>query len=179
MPRSIFSLFFKNYSNWAKTTLVAKKQFQHSYKKPAHNSFLEMIAALACHEKQPSREPLISCFSSIRCIFAAKPVLSASSHNHHDLFWEPGSNHNTVHFILTWRGRQLDQQGVSSRVRPFHCRPVGLTPAITTNVGNSTVQFLVVGTCVRASPLLNQLIQSTPLISWLTDVRLIQPLANH
>ena len=40
-------------------------------------------------------------------------------------------------------------------MRPFHCSSVGLTPAITPNVGNSTVQFLVVGTCVRASPLTN------------------------
>ena len=30
-----------------------------------------------------------------------------------------------------------DHQGGSSRVRPFHCTPVGLTPAITPNVGNS------------------------------------------
>ena len=53
----------------------------------------------------------------------------------------------------TEKKKKSDQQGVSSRVRPFHCSSVGLTPAITPNVGNSTVQFLVVGTCVRASPL--------------------------
>ena len=30
-----------------------------------------------------------------------------------------------------------DHEGGSSRVRPFHCTSVGLTPAITPNVGNS------------------------------------------
>ena len=30
-----------------------------------------------------------------------------------------------------------DHEGGSSRVRPFHCTSVGLTPAITLNVGNS------------------------------------------
>ena len=29
-----------------------------------------------------------------------------------------------------------DQEGGSSRVRPFHCTTVGLTPTITPNVGN-------------------------------------------
>ena len=48
-----------------------------------------------------------------------------------------------------------DQRGVSSRVRLLHCTTLGLTPAITTNVGNSTVQFLVVGACVRARSLLD------------------------
>ncbi len=85
MSRSKFSLFFKTIRNEQRLPWLFERQFQHSYKKPAHNSFLEMIAALACHENQPSWEPLISCFSSIRCIFAAKSVLSASSHNHHDL----------------------------------------------------------------------------------------------
>ena len=55
--------------------------------------------------------------------------------------------------ILTWRGSKSDQRGVSSRARLFHCTQIGLTPAITANVGNSTVQFLVVGACVRARPL--------------------------
>ena len=32
-----------------------------------------------------------------------------------------------------------DQEGGSSRVRPFHCTPVRLTPTITPNVGNSSV----------------------------------------
>ena len=30
-----------------------------------------------------------------------------------------------------------DHEGGSSRVRPFHCTSVGLTPTITPNVGNS------------------------------------------
>ena len=55
--------------------------------------------------------------------------------------------------ILTWRGSNCDQKGDSSRARLFHCTRTGLTPAITANVGNSTVQFLVVGVCVRAHPL--------------------------
>ena len=55
--------------------------------------------------------------------------------------------------ILTWRGSKSDHGGVSSRARLFHCTRTGLTPAITANVGNSTVQFLVVGVCVRAHPL--------------------------
>ena len=42
-----------------------------------------------------------------------------------------------------------DQEGGSSRVRPFHCTTVGLTPTITPNVGNS----IAVGDCVRAIPL--------------------------
>ena len=55
--------------------------------------------------------------------------------------------------ILTWRGSKPDQRGASSRARLFHCTLIRLTPAITPNVGNSTVQFVIVGTCVRASPL--------------------------
>ena len=31
-----------------------------------------------------------------------------------------------------------DHEGGSSRVRPFHCTSVGLTPTITPNVGNSS-----------------------------------------
>ena len=31
-----------------------------------------------------------------------------------------------------------DHEGCSSRVRPFHCTPAGLTPTITPNVGNSS-----------------------------------------
>ncbi len=46
-----------------------------------------------------------------------------------------------------------DHGGVSSRVRPLHCTSLGLTSAIATSVSNSTVQFLVVGACVRARPL--------------------------
>ena len=55
--------------------------------------------------------------------------------------------------ILTWRGSISDQRGVSPKTRPFHCTWTWLTLAITANVGNSTVQFLVVGVCVRAHPL--------------------------
>ena len=55
--------------------------------------------------------------------------------------------------ILTWRGSISDQWGVSPKTRPFHCTLTWLTLAITANVGNSTVQFLVVGVCVRAHPL--------------------------
>lgn len=47
-----------------------------------------------------------------------------------------------------------DHRGVSFRARLLHCTTHWLTSAITANVGNSTVQFLVVGTCVRARPLL-------------------------
>ena len=45
-----------------------------------------------------------------------------------------------------------DHEGGSSRVRPFHCTSVGLTPTITPNVGNSNASFLIVGDCVRAIP---------------------------
>ena len=45
-----------------------------------------------------------------------------------------------------------DHEGGSSRARPFHCTPVGLTPAISPNVGDSTVQFVLVEICVRAKP---------------------------
>ena len=55
--------------------------------------------------------------------------------------------------ILTWRESISDHRGVSFRARLLHCTLIGLTPAITANVGNSTVQFLVVGVCVRAHPL--------------------------
>ena len=49
--------------------------------------------------------------------------------------------------------KKPDHEGASSRVRLLHCTSPGLTPAITANVGNSTVQFLVVGACVRARSL--------------------------
>ena len=45
-----------------------------------------------------------------------------------------------------------DHEGGSSRARPFHCTSVGLTPAIISNVDNSTASFLLVGDCVRAIP---------------------------
>ena len=38
------------------------------------------------------------------------------------------------------------------KVRPFHCTWIGLNLAITPNVGNSSVEFLVVRACVRARP---------------------------
>ena len=54
-------------------------------------------------------------------------------------------------------GREVnrDHEGGSSRARPFHCTPVGLTPAISPNVGNSTALFVLVGICVRANPCKN------------------------
>ncbi len=55
-------------------------------------------------------------------------------------------------FILTWLRGNLDQEGGSSRVRPYHCTTAGLTLAINPNVINSGVIFLVVGDCVRAVP---------------------------
>ena len=42
-------------------------------------------------------------------------------------------------------------------MRPFYCTKTGLTPAITPNVGNSSVEFLLVGTCVRARTFSNNL----------------------
>ena len=39
-------------------------------------------------------------------------------------------------------------------MRPLHCTPLGLRPAISPNVGNSGAQFMVVGVCVRAAPVL-------------------------
>ena len=56
------------------------------------------------------------------------------------------------HFILTWRRGRRDQQGGSLRMRPRHCTPLGLRPAISSNVGNSGAEFLVVGVRVRAAP---------------------------
>ena len=57
-----------------------------------------------------------------------------------------------VNFILTWRRGRRDQQGGSLRMRPRHCTPLGLRPAISPNVGNSGAEFLVVGVRVRAAP---------------------------
>ena len=41
--------------------------------------------------------------------------------------------------ILTWRERYFDHVGSPLRMRPSHCTSIGLTPAITPNVGNSSV----------------------------------------
>ena len=57
-------------------------------------------------------------------------------------------------FILTWHRGRRDQEGGSLRMRPLHCTPLGLRPAISPNVGNSGAQFMVVGVCVRAAPVL-------------------------
>ena len=57
-----------------------------------------------------------------------------------------------MNFILTWRRGRRDQQGGSLRMRPRHCTPLRLRPAISPNVGNSGAEFLVVGVRVRAAP---------------------------
>ena len=41
-----------------------------------------------------------------------------------------------------------DHKRASSRVRLLHSTLPGLTPAITANVGDSTIKFLVVGACI-------------------------------
>ena len=46
-----------------------------------------------------------------------------------------------------------DQEGGSSKARLFHCTSVELTLTITPNVGNLNASFLLVGDCVRATPL--------------------------
>ena len=46
---------------------------------------------------------------------------------------------------LPGAGVNCDHEGSSPRARPFHCTSVGLTPAITPNVGNSSASFLLVG----------------------------------
>ena len=58
--------------------------------------------------------------------------------------------------ILTWHRRYLDHEGGSPKSRPFHCTSVGLTLAITPNVGDSGAVFMVVGDCVRAIPFTNK-----------------------
>ena len=57
----------------------------------------------------------------------------------------------SVHTYLV-QETNVDHQGRSPRVRPFHCTPVGLTFAIAPNVGDSGTLFLSVGSCVRARP---------------------------
>ena len=59
---------------------------------------------------------------------------------------------NPSNSYLPGRGVNRDHEGGSPRARPFHCTPVGLTPAISPNVGNSTALFVLVGICVRANP---------------------------
>ena len=49
-------------------------------------------------------------------------------------------------------GVNRDQEGGSPRKRPFHCTSVRLTPASSSNVTTLGSQFLLVGSCVRASP---------------------------
>jgi len=49
-------------------------------------------------------------------------------------YWSPKS---LALGILTWRRGYHDQEGGSSRMRPFHCTTVGLTPANAPNVGIS------------------------------------------
>ena len=50
------------------------------------------------------------------------------------------------------QGFNRDQEGGSPRKRPFHCTSVRLTPASSSNVTTLGSQFLLVGSCVRASP---------------------------
>ena len=57
-------------------------------------------------------------------------------------------------YLPGW-GVNHDHEGGSPRARPFHCTSVGLTPAIISNVDNSTASFLLVGDCVRAIPLIH------------------------
>ena len=59
-----------------------------------------------------------------------------------------------VGIILTWHRPNPDHSWGWSWLRPLHCTSVRLTLAIITNVNNSGVQFLVVGDCVRAVPLI-------------------------
>lgn len=47
-----------------------------------------------------------------------------------------------------------DQEGGVSTARPIHCTPGGLTRTTTPNRGGSRAQFLLVGTSVRAVPLI-------------------------
>ena len=56
--------------------------------------------------------------------------------------------------ILTWHGDHRDQEGGVSTARPIHCTPSGLTRTTTPNRGGSSAQFLLVGTSVRAVPLI-------------------------
>ena len=66
--------------------------------------------------------------------------------------WILSTNLSVSWAYLPGWGVNHDQEGGSPRVRPFHCTSVGLTPAIISNVDNSTASFLLVGDCVRAIP---------------------------
>ena len=68
-----------------------------------------------------------------------------------------GTDMSSLKYKLTQRERHLDQLGGPLRMRPFHYTKTGLTPTITLNVGNLSVEFLLVGTCVRGRPLLSDL----------------------
>ena len=56
-----------------------------------------------------------------------------------EILWQLFLKFKTVIWSAYLPGMEVnrDHQGGSSRVRPFHCTSVGLTPAITPNVGNS------------------------------------------
>ena len=64
-----------------------------------------------------------------------------------ELFWRPWDE-----AYLPGREVNHDHEGGSSRARLLHCTKEWLTPAISSNVGNSTSSFLLVGICVRANP---------------------------
>ena len=66
--------------------------------------------------------------------------------------WIVSTNVYVLWAYLPGWGVNHDQEGGSPRARPFHCTSVGLTPAIISNVDNSTASFLLVGDCVRAIP---------------------------
>ena len=68
----------------------------------------------------------------------------------YDKWYIDGARH--LPSILTWYRSYRDHAGGAPRKRLSHCTSVGLTPAITPNVGNSGTQFICVGVCVRANP---------------------------
>ena len=56
-----------------------------------------------------------------------------------------------------------DHEGGSSRMRLSHCTSGQLTPTMVSNVDHLNAQFLLVGDCVRAIPLLSIKQQISPL----------------
>jgi len=100
----------------------------------------------ACTARSTNERMYIRC--SVCCCYSLNTTSFAMQAEEHSLIF------CILELILTWRGSKPDHRGVSSRVRPLHCTSLGLTSAIATSVSNSTVQFLVVGACVRARPLL-------------------------